>query len=57
MVSDRQDYSFIVRDNEEAAARLITDGRYLEAFLLLHTLIETLLRVFLRLEKDRLSLR
>ena len=55
MNSERPDYSFIVRDNEKAAVRAITDGRYLEAFLLLHALIESLLRVFLGLEEGKLT--
>ena len=55
MVTERPDYSFVVRDNEQAAANALSEGRYMDAFLLVHTLVEALLRAFLRVDKPRRS--
>jgi len=40
-------FSFIIQDNEKAARDALARGDYLQAFLLMHTLIESLLRLFL----------
>ena len=45
--------SFVVRDNEQAAANALSEGRYMDAFLLVHTLVEALLRAFLCAEDPR----
>lgn len=45
--SPRPDFSLIVRDNEHAAASALERGDFLSALLLVHTLIEALLRLFL----------
>ncbi len=44
----RPNFSFIIKDNEQAAARSMSDGNYVQSFLLLHALIESLLRAFLQ---------
>ena len=55
MSDTRPDYSTVVAQNEEAAAIAIDDGRYLDAFILIHTLVEALLRVFLQVDDERCS--
>ena len=45
----------MVRDNEQAAANALGEGRYMDAFLLVHTLVEALLRAFLSVNKPRRS--
>ena len=55
MVTERPDYSFVVRGNEQAAANALSEGRYMDAFLLVHTLVEALLRAFLSVNKPRRS--
>ena len=55
MVTERPDYSFVVRDNEQAAANALSKGRYMDAFLLVHTLVGALLRAFLRVDNPRRS--
>ena len=45
------DFSYIINDNENAATEAFNRGDYLQAFLLIHTLMESLLRLFLK-EKD-----
>ncbi|MBT9142974.1 MAG: hypothetical protein DDT32_02192 [Syntrophomonadaceae bacterium] len=40
----------IVEDNEAAVAQAISEGNYVQAFLLIHVLVESLLRVFLNRE-------
>lgn len=49
----RPDFSIIIKDNEQAAARALADGRYVQAYLLVHTLVEGLLRFFLRVPQDK----
>jgi len=44
----RPNFMLIVRDNEQAVAGALSQGDFVKAFLLTHTLIEALLRVFLR---------
>jgi len=51
----RADFSLILRDNESAVVAALEGADYVQAFLLLHTLVEALLRIFLRKEGDRLS--
>ncbi len=41
------DFSFIVRDNEAAAARALESQNFVQAYLLVHALVESLLRTFL----------
>jgi hypothetical protein len=41
------DFSIIIQDNEKASRDALDRGDYLQAFLLIHTLIESLLRLFL----------
>jgi hypothetical protein len=48
----RQSFPDIVRDNEDAIAQAIADGRNIEAFLLFHGLLESLLRRFLKIDGD-----
>ena len=45
----RPDFSRIVSDNEQAAAEALTRGDFVQAYLLVHALIEALLRLFLRI--------
>ncbi len=45
--------SFIINDNEKAAKDAFARGDYLQAFLLIHTLLESLLRMFLNEMDDR----
>jgi len=46
-MSDTVDFSFIVLDNESAVKASLDRGDYLQAFLLIHTVVESLLRAFL----------
>ena len=48
----RPDVSLVVRDNERAAAEALSRGDFVHAYLLLHVLIEALLRHFLRVQKE-----
>ncbi|MDP8980529.1 MAG: hypothetical protein M3O35_08065 [Acidobacteriota bacterium] len=47
MSEPRIDFSFIVRDNEAACERALAEQNYVQAYLLMHALIESLLRAFL----------
>ena len=44
--------SSIVRDNEAAAARAIEEQNHLQAYFLVHTLVESLLRAFLQEDRE-----
>ena len=44
----RPDFSIIIKDNEQATAQALADGHFVQAYLLVHALIEALLRLFLR---------
>jgi len=46
------DFSIIVRGNEQAAAQALADGNYVQAYLLVHALIEALLRLFLHIPQE-----
>ncbi len=48
-----QRLSKIIEDNEAAVAAALLEGRHLDAFLLVHALIEALLRIFLDEKGDR----
>ena len=48
MMSERLDFKLIIQDNEKAARQAFDRGDYLQAFLLIHTLLESLLRLFLK---------
>jgi len=50
----RPDFSLIVKDNEKAAALSIQQGNNVQTFLMIHALIEALLRMFLRADEDDL---
>jgi hypothetical protein len=45
----------IARDNEEAAQAALGQGDYLQAFLLVHALVEALLRAFLAEERENVN--
>jgi hypothetical protein len=45
----RQDFSIIIKDNEQAAAQALADGHFVQAYLLVHALVEALLRLFLHI--------
>jgi hypothetical protein len=45
----------VVQDNESAVARSLGDGNFVQAYLLIHALTESLLRAVLGQEDDRLS--
>jgi hypothetical protein len=47
MANSKRDFSFIIRDNEYAARLALDQQNYVQAFLLVHALIESLLRHFL----------
>ncbi|MBI4681405.1 MAG: hypothetical protein HY753_09460 [Nitrospirae bacterium] len=47
-MTHKLDFSFIINDNENAAREAFDRGDYIQAFLLIHTLIESLLRLFLK---------
>ena len=48
----RPDFSIIIKDNEQAAAQALADGHFVQAFLLVHALVEALLRLFLRIPEE-----
>jgi len=52
MADSRPDYSFIISDNEAAAARALKSGDHVHAYLLIHALMESLLRVFLGVHEN-----
>ena len=45
-------FSLIVSDNETATAQALTRGDFVQAYLLVHALLEALLRIFLRMPAD-----
>lgn len=49
----RLGFSEIIKDNEEAAVRALVQGEFIQAYVLLHTLIEALLRLFLRIPEEK----
>jgi hypothetical protein len=49
----RPDFSATIKDNETAAAQSFEDGNFLQAYLLIHSLIESLLRFFLRIPEGQ----
>jgi len=57
MLDARPDFSVIIRDNESALATALAHRNFVQAFLLAHALIESLLRLFLRKsgEKEQFS--
>ena len=46
-MAQKSDFSVIIDDNEKAARDAFERGDYLQAFLLIHSLMESLLRLFL----------
>lgn len=55
MTEPRPDFSFIVRDNEAAAARALQERNFVHAYLLVHAVVESLLRVFLKDHRQRVT--
>ncbi|MEW5797127.1 MAG: hypothetical protein AB1772_12320 [Candidatus Zixiibacteriota bacterium] len=55
MVDSSRDMRLIVSDNEQAVATALSSGSYVLAFLLVHSLIEGLLRFVLRKNDDRVK--
>ena len=53
--SKNKKYSDIIADNEQAAARALSEGDFLYAYLLIHSLIEALLRAFLQIPENNSS--
>jgi len=49
----RADFRFIVRDNEAAAARALQERNFVHAYFLIHALVESLLRLFLKDQGER----
>jgi hypothetical protein len=49
----RPNYSIIIEDNEQAAAEALAAGNFVQTYLLVHALIEALLRLFLRIPEDK----
>lgn len=49
----RTDLSNIIKDNEQAIAQSMFEGHHLQAYLLIHALVEALLRVFLRVPEEK----
>ncbi len=52
MTDARPDFSVIINDNEAAAARALKSGDYVHAYLLIHALMESLLRIFLGVHEN-----
>ena len=55
MTEPRRDFSFIVRDNEAAVARALQEGNFVQAYLLVHAVLESLLRVFLQDHREKMT--
>jgi len=55
MTIQKSDISAIVKDNEQAVLRALDSADYIQTFLLVHALIESLLRVFLNKQESRLT--
>jgi hypothetical protein len=49
----RPDFSIIIKDNEQAAGQALADGQFVQAYLLVHALIEALLRLFLNIPEEK----
>ena len=52
-MSINEDLRHIVKDNEQATAEALSRGDYVQAFLLVHVLIESLLRTFLKVDSEK----
>lgn len=46
------DFSINIKDNEQAIAAALAEGHFLQAYILVHALIEALLRLFLRIPEN-----
>jgi len=55
MSAGKLDFGLIVKDNEAAVAQALAGGHFVLAFLLVHTLVESLLRKFLRVESENMA--
>jgi len=51
-MKEKSDYGLVVADNETAARVALDKGNYISAFLLIHVLVESLLRAFLRNDNE-----
>ncbi|ADG66223.1 hypothetical protein Plim_0372 [Planctopirus limnophila DSM 3776] len=47
------DFSLIIKDNEKTAAQALSDGQFVQTYLLVHSLIEALLRHFLQISDEK----
>jgi hypothetical protein len=45
-------FSIIIKDNDQAAAQALADGHFVQAYLLVHALVEALLRLFLHISEE-----
>ncbi len=52
---ERPDFTLIIQDNEKAAREAFDRGDYLQAFLLIHTLLDSLLRLFLKETEEEIK--
>ena len=52
-MSMNEDLRHIAKDNEQVAAEALSRGDYVQAFLLVHVLIESLLRTFLKVDSEK----
>ena len=48
----RPEFSIIIKDNEQAVAQAFADKHFVQTYLLVHGLVEALLRMFLRINKE-----
>lgn len=48
----RPDFSIIIKDNEQAAAQALAEGHFVQVYLLVHALVEALLRIFLSVPQE-----
>lgn len=54
-MSEKIEFSLIIKDNEGTAQAAFNRGDYLQAFLLIHALLESLLRLFLSKTDDEMK--
>lgn len=48
-------FTFIINDNEQAAALALDNKNFVQAFILVHVLIEALLRKFLKIQNENIA--
>ena len=54
-MSGKTDFSLIIKDNEGAVQEAFDRGDYLQAFILIHTMLESLLRLFLNVKDEKVN--